>query len=63
MDAPHYAPRHPGLIECLDVPNSTFGFYLLTRQTMKDVPRVKAFIEFLLARLPALKRTVEVARV
>jgi DNA-binding transcriptional LysR family regulator len=56
------AARHPDLIECLGVPNSTFGFYLVTRQTMKDVPRVKAFIEFLLVRLPALKRAMEGAR-
>jgi DNA-binding transcriptional LysR family regulator len=44
------------LIELLTMPEMNFGWYLLTRQALKDLPRVKAFNQFIVARARTLKR-------
>ena len=47
------------LIECFALPDLDSGFYLATRVDMKDVPRIKAFSEFLVARVAAAKPILE----
>jgi len=47
------------LIECFALPELDSGYYLATRADMKDVPRIKAFSEFLVARLAAVKPILE----
>jgi len=49
----------PELVQCFDLPQFKFGFYLLTRTDMKDLPRVKAFTKFILARRAHLKQRLE----
>jgi DNA-binding transcriptional LysR family regulator len=44
------------LIECFPIPEMNHGWYLLTRQELKDVPRVKAFNQFIVSRASRLKR-------
>ena len=48
-----------GLIECGLMPDFGRGYYLVIRQSLKDVPRVKAFSKFLAARAATLKRVLE----
>ena len=48
------------LIECFDIPQFNYGYYLVTREALKDVPRVKAFNEFIVGRATVLKHIVEV---
>jgi hypothetical protein len=36
-----------------------FGIYLITRESLKEVPRVKAFNKFIVARRGVLKRALE----
>ena len=47
------------LIECFAGPDWDSGFYLATRADMKDVPRIKAFGEFIVARMAAAKPILE----
>lgn len=47
------------LIECFAVPDLDSGFYLATRADLKDVPRIKAFSDFVVARMPAVKPILE----
>jgi DNA-binding transcriptional LysR family regulator len=47
------------LIECFALPDLESGFYLVTRADLKDVPRMKAFSEFLVARMAAAKPILE----
>jgi DNA-binding transcriptional LysR family regulator len=51
--------RQSDLMECFEVPNSNFGIYLITRESLKNVPCVKAFIKFIMARTPALRLALE----
>jgi DNA-binding transcriptional LysR family regulator len=45
------------LIECFPLPNNgAYGWYLIVREALKDVPRVKAFTQFIAARAGTLKR-------
>jgi DNA-binding transcriptional LysR family regulator len=44
------------LIECLPMPDFNYGWYLITREALRDVPRVKAFNRFIVARASMLKR-------
>ena len=45
------------LIECLPLRDTgQYGWYLLVREALKDVPRVKAFNPFIAARASSLKR-------
>jgi hypothetical protein len=45
-----------GLIECFSMPDFNYGWYLITREALRDVPRVKAFNRFIVARASELKR-------
>jgi DNA-binding transcriptional LysR family regulator len=47
------------LIECFPVPEFESGFFLVTRADIKDVPRIKAFSEFIVARMAAAKPILE----
>jgi len=47
------------LIECFSLPQLDSAFYLATRADMKDVPRIKAFSEFVVARMAAVKPILE----
>jgi DNA-binding transcriptional LysR family regulator len=47
------------LIECFAMPDFKLGIYLITRESLKDAPRVKAFTEFIGARASLLRRTLE----
>jgi DNA-binding transcriptional LysR family regulator len=47
------------LIECFALPDLDSGFYLATREDMKDVPRIKALSEFIVARMAAAKPILE----
>jgi DNA-binding transcriptional LysR family regulator len=47
------------LIECFAVPEFDSGFYLATRSDLKDVPRIRSFSEFIVARMPAAKAILE----
>jgi DNA-binding transcriptional LysR family regulator len=44
------------LIELFPLPKMNFGWYLVTRQALKDVPRVKAFSQFIVAHARTLSR-------
>ena len=44
------------LIECFRIPEMDHGWYLLTRQELKGVSRVKAFNQFIVSRASRLKR-------
>jgi DNA-binding transcriptional LysR family regulator len=50
-------PRH--LVECFAMPDFKIGIYLITRESLKDVPRVKAFTKFIGDRASLLKRALE----
>jgi DNA-binding transcriptional LysR family regulator len=49
----------PDLVECFAMPDFKLGIYLITRESLKDVPRVKAFTKFIGAHAGLLKRTLE----
>jgi len=38
------------------MPDFNYGWYLVTRTALKDVPRVKAFNQFIIAHAGTLKR-------
>jgi DNA-binding transcriptional LysR family regulator len=44
------------LVECFPMPDFNYGYYLVTRESLKDVPRVKAFKKFIVARASTLRR-------
>src|SRR5580700_11516691 len=44
------------LNECCSMPDFNYGWYLITREALRDVPRVKAFNRFIVARASELKR-------
>jgi DNA-binding transcriptional LysR family regulator len=49
----------PNLVKCLPIPDSRFGIYLITAESLKDVPRVKTFNKFIVARARVLKKVLE----
>jgi len=55
------AVRYPDLVPCFEIPDSSYGIYFLIRESVRDVPRVKAFTEFVLARAPEIKAILEKA--
>jgi DNA-binding transcriptional LysR family regulator len=48
----------PDLVKCFPMPDFKFGIYLMTRETLKDVPRVKALNKFIIAHAHVLKRAL-----
>jgi hypothetical protein len=38
------------------MPDFNYGWYLITREALRDVPRVKAFNKFIVAQASTLKR-------
>ena len=53
------AVLEPGLIECIALPQFKYGYYLITRADIKDLPRVKAFNQFLISRVAKVKHVLE----
>jgi len=53
------AVRETDLIECFALPQFKYAYYLITRADLKDIPRVKAFNQFLIARTAKLKHVLE----
>jgi DNA-binding transcriptional LysR family regulator len=47
------------VIECFALPEVESGFYLATRAELKDVPRIRAFSEFVVAHMAAAKPILE----
>jgi DNA-binding transcriptional LysR family regulator len=47
------------LIECFALPDLDSGFYLATRADVKDVPRIRAFSEFIVERIAVAKPILE----
>jgi DNA-binding transcriptional LysR family regulator len=47
------------LIECFTLPQFQFGYYLLARADMKELPHIKAFTKYIVSQVPALKRLLE----
>ena len=50
------ATAQKDLIECFLMPDFNYGWYLITREALRDVPRVKAFNKFIVAHASTLKR-------
>ncbi|MEQ7874003.1 LysR family transcriptional regulator [Sphingomonas sp. ASV193] len=46
-------------IECFVLPPFDYGYYLVTREDIRDVPHIREFTGFLLSHAPALKRMLE----
>ncbi|CAN5772254.1 LysR family transcriptional regulator [soil metagenome] len=54
------ADLDPDLIQCSDViPELRAGSWVVTRQELKDTPRVRAFIDFIVPNFAALRRSLE----
>jgi DNA-binding transcriptional LysR family regulator len=49
----------PDLIECFPMPDFKFGIYLITRELLKELPRVKAFNKFIVAHRGVLKQALK----
>jgi DNA-binding transcriptional LysR family regulator len=49
----------PELLRCFALPRFQYGYYLVTQEGMKDLPRIKAFNEFIVARATALRHVLE----
>lgn len=47
------------LIECFALPPFELGYYLLARTDIRDLPHMKAFLQFIVCHAPALKRVLE----
>ena len=52
----------PYLVECFVMPDFKLWIYLITREALKDMPRVKAFTKFIGVRASLLKRTPQAQR-
>jgi len=42
-------------IKCFPMPDFNYGWYLITREALRDVPRVKALNRFIVAHASTLK--------
>jgi DNA-binding transcriptional LysR family regulator len=49
----------PELVKCFPMLDFKYGIYLITRESVKDVPRVKALNKFIAGRARVLKRALE----
>jgi DNA-binding transcriptional LysR family regulator len=49
----------PDLVKCFPMPDFKIDLYLITRESLKDAPRVKALNKFIVARAHVLKRALE----
>lgn len=53
--------QEPQLCLCMDIPDFPSAIHILTRPDMKDTPRVRAFIDFLVPHFGARRRALEEA--
>jgi DNA-binding transcriptional LysR family regulator len=53
------AVHEPTLIECLAMPDFGYGYYLVTNAAVKDVPRVRAFVDFIVTRASAMRHLLD----
>jgi DNA-binding transcriptional LysR family regulator len=54
------ASRDADLVQCLDMPDFGYGYYLVVNAALKDAPRVRAFLDFIAARASVLRRLLDV---
>jgi DNA-binding transcriptional LysR family regulator len=47
------------LVECFPMPDFGYRLFLLTREELKDLPRVRAFNDFIVARAVTMRHVVE----
>jgi DNA-binding transcriptional LysR family regulator len=52
------AAMEPDLVECFPLPQLKYFYFLATRESLKDVPRVKAFNDFVVSRAAAFKHVL-----
>jgi DNA-binding transcriptional LysR family regulator len=52
---------HPetDLVSCFELPQFQYAYYLATLESLRDVPRIRAFLDFLVARAGTLKHVME----
>lgn len=53
------AAQEPEIVECFLLTHLDYHYYLATRAALKDVPRVKAFNDFIVSRSSAFKYVLE----
>lgn len=54
-----FADQDPGLVRCLGpIESARSGLWLLTRDSLRDVARVRAFVDFLAAHVVAMRRVL-----
>ena len=53
------ADHEPGLVRCFDLPDFSSAIYLLTRADMREVPRVRAFIDFTVPHFAIFRAQLE----
>lgn len=53
------AVREPALVECFAMPNFGYGYYLVVNAALKDVPRVRAFLDFIITRGSAMRHLLD----
>jgi DNA-binding transcriptional LysR family regulator len=49
----------PDLVQCLSLTHFQYSYYLVTREALKDVPRVKAFNAFIIERAATTRHVFE----
>lgn len=53
------AVAEPELVECFPMPDFGYRLFLLTREELKDLPRVRAFNDFIVARAVTMRHVLE----
>jgi DNA-binding transcriptional LysR family regulator len=53
------AAAEPELVECFPMPDFGYRLYLLTREDLKDVPRIRAFNDFIVGRAATMRHVIE----
>ncbi|MBP0446129.1 LysR family transcriptional regulator [Roseomonas sp. SSH11] len=53
------AATEPELVECFPLPDFGYRLFLLTREELKDLPRIRAFNDFIVARAISMRDIIE----
>ncbi|MFC7735155.1 LysR family transcriptional regulator [Roseomonas sp. GCM10028921] len=53
------AAAEPELVECFPMPHFGYRLFLLTRAELKDLPRIRAFNDFIVARAASMRHVIE----
>jgi DNA-binding transcriptional LysR family regulator len=51
--------HEPALVECMPMPDFGYSYYLVANAAVKDVPRVRAFLDFIIARAAAMRHLLD----